>query len=101
MHGSSIRSTRDPERHRIDEPLYGFSREGDQRDNQRETVDEVCATAAAPRGWPSAPKRAMVIELDGDKARLEQHLRMNGGSIKAIAARIHSPVFRQVALSTL
>ncbi len=34
--------------------------------------------ARTSRDWPSAPKRAMVIELDGDKARLGQHLWMNG-----------------------
>jgi predicted nucleotidyltransferase len=43
-----------------------------------------------PRDWPSAPKRAMVSEFDGDKARLAQHLWMNGVGIKAIAARVHS-----------
>jgi predicted nucleotidyltransferase len=37
----------------------------------------------APRDWPSAPKRAMVTELDADKARLAQHLWMNGGGYQS------------------
>jgi hypothetical protein len=54
-----------------------------------ESVDNTPYMRAS-RDWPTAPKRAMVIELDGDKARLAQHLWMNGADIKAIAARIRS-----------
>jgi hypothetical protein len=68
---------------------------GDLRTRTGPPVSDLESRANTPysrasREWPSAPKRAMVIELDGDKARLAQHLWMNGASCKAIATRTRS-----------
>lgn len=58
-------------------------------DSDAESITNI-PYSRVPRDWPCASKRALVIELDGDKARLAQHLWMNGEVVKSIAARIHS-----------
>jgi predicted nucleotidyltransferase len=41
-----------------------------------------------PRTWPTAPTGASVMQLDGDSARLAQHLWMNGVALDEVAARV-------------